>query len=130
MRLVPALGLLLILSCSKDKAFSIYGKWDLIEVYNGDPAWGGCNCWAQPNASEAHTMQFNVDGSYQLTRPAISSASSCNGVFQLQGDTAVILSSCSSWINDDFTITTEGNFLILESTQMAALFRYKYRRIN
>jgi hypothetical protein len=128
LRLSFAFVFLLFISCKKENNLSILGKWQLVELYHGDMAWGGCACWRQPPANFQHEVEFRVNGTYIITPSTISSAAGCTGDYQRK-DTTLTWDHCSSVI--DATISYSNAHLLIEERRAAGNYMiYKYKRVN
>lgn len=119
--------MLLFLSCKKDKNdFSFFGKWKLVEVYNGTITTGGCSCWQDAATSAQHTVEFRSDGTYVLTQSPISSVPGCTGTY-IKTDNTLRWTRCGPG-EIEVKITWESPYLLLEEHTLNGVYVYKYKR--
>jgi hypothetical protein len=129
LRLSIAFFFLLFISCKKDNNFSLLGKWQLVELYHGDMAWGGCACWMQPPANFQQEVEFKLDGTYIVTPSAISSSPGCTGNYDRKDNSTLTWAHCSSEI--EATISYSNSLLLIEERRLAGNHMiYKYKRLR
>jgi len=130
-RLLPFLLPLLLFSCKKDKTpDTLIGKWQLIEVYQGNAS-TGCLCWSSIPAANADELEFFVSGKYKLTKSLLSSSTGCSGNYRVLSDSAIALTfDChmDPSLEETHKYSKTLNELIIDYPFTIGLFRYKYRR--
>lgn len=122
---------LLFISCGKDgyHSFSMLGKWQLTEIYDGHTAWGGCSCWEATTAGTQHTVEFTVNGTYRITPSPISSVPGCTGEYERKNDSTLVWGRCGTNEYEAKTSYADG-FLLIEERLFAGLYIYKYKRLR
>jgi hypothetical protein len=123
LRLTFAAIFLLFTSCSKDKTeFSLIGKWQLIESYNG-------MFMAKPvPPAERNSFEFKLNGTYVFTPAPVSSLPGCNGTYEQIDFTTVKWDYCGNTWGGDFVI--ERPYLTMQMVGIGGGAWLKYQKIN
>ena len=125
------IGLLLILSCKKDKANNapLVGIWKVTAMLSG-PAMGGYGDWDYAPTGKGYTLILKSNGDYELTLPTyLSGTFTCSGKYRVINDSTLgIIFNCPG-PNAEFNAPYIRSFNQLILNYMPfPLPRYKFAR--
>jgi hypothetical protein len=129
-RLSIAFAFLLFISCKKENnRFSIVGKWQLIESFDANTAWGGCNCWKVTDGAQGHTVEFASNGTYHIIPSLTNGFNDCSGDYERKNDSTLVWSRCGA-NTYEAKLSHEGPFLLIEEHAFGGYTISKYKRIR
>jgi hypothetical protein len=117
---------LLLSSCKKDTNKGLFGKWKLIEVYDGY-ANGGNFQWNTVSINNSHTLEFTSNGEYFRKENQNGNNQACIGTYLVQSGNQLEINSNCNTVTEKMNITELSSVLLIIDRQVIeGKIRYKY----
>jgi len=117
---------ILFFSCEKETNNTIYGKWELIEIFNGYVN-GGDFKWIGVSKENSHIIELAANGGFIRTQNTNGNNLQCKGTYLLNSDSTLEINTNCNIVPERFKLTESSkNVIMLDMRVREGVIRFKY----